>query len=391
MRSFPYRLLIICILAPPLFYIFTLQGIEMYLKKKAEAEVNIIKIRNYHLLDEGLRTVKEEINRNIGEYLLSHKFRTRLGISTEISVRTGDGRILYPADFKEDLFDMDRGASNSSMNYLDIAAMNSKILKNNPTATVGITVRHNSWLSNSVLLSYILVFLFIIQRSVRRSVRESQELASEQKGHIDKLTGMLEETETGLKEIRIKEDGYLRKIEELKKERENLSTDIDDLLGEMENLETGLVAQRDLREKREKEVNNLQNEIGELKERVENPKKKIKAIDTIRKRFKVLYKNLEFSERALEGFLSLSDEFQLKAEEIIHRLNEDRTMVSVKRKVFGKGGKLNVLEADFAYSGRIYFQADAESKTRILVLGTKNTQDQDIAYLERTCKAIAAG
>jgi hypothetical protein len=391
MRSFPYRLLIICILAPPLCYIFTLQGIEMYLKKKVEVEVNVIKIRNYHLLDEGLRTVKEEINRNIGEYLQSHSFRTRLGISTQISVRTGEGRILYPADLKEDLFDMDRGASSSSMNYTDIAARNSKILKDNPTAVVGITVRHNCWLSNSILLFYILLFLFIIQRSVRKSVRESQELAREQRGHIDKLADMLKETETGIKDIRIKEDGYLRKIEELKKERENLSTDIDDLLGEMENLETGLAAQRDLREKREKEVHNLQNEIGELKERVENPKKKIKAIDTTRKRFKVLYKNLEFSERALEGFLSLSDEFQLKAEEIIHRLNEDRAMVSVKRKVFGKGGKMNVLEADFAYSGRIYFQADAELKTRVLVLGTKNTQDQDIAYLERTCKATAAG
>jgi len=391
MRSFPYKLLFICILAPPICYIFTLHGIEIWLTKKVEAEVNLAKIKNYQSLYDGRYTVKEEINRNIGDYLLAHGFMNRIGISTEISVRTRDGRILYPADLTEDLYKATGISSSSSMNYMDIATWNYKILNDDPAASVSISVRHNSWLSNSILLFYIFLFLFIIQRSVRKSVSESEALDRERILHIDKLTGMLKETEDGLSGIRIKEDGYLQKIEELKKERENLSTDIDGLLDEMENLETGLASQRDLREKREKEVVNLQNEIDDLKERVESSKKKIKAIDTVRKRFKVLYKNLEFSERSLEGFLSLSDEFQLKAEEIIHRLNEDRAAVSVKRKVFGKGGKMNVLEADFAYSGRIYFQADAESKTRVLVLGTKNTQDQDIAYLERTCKAIAAG
>jgi hypothetical protein len=391
MRRFPYRLLFICILAPPLFYIFTLQGLEVYLTERVETEINIIKIKSYQSLYEGRYTVKEEINRNVGEYLLSHGFMNRIGISTEISIRTKDGRILYPSDLKEDMYGTAGTNSGSSMNYMDIATLNYKILNDDPEASVKINIRHNSWLSNSLLLFYILVFVFIIQRSVRNRVRESEELDREQRGHIDKLAGMLKESENGLSDIRNKEEGYLRKIEELRKERENLSTDIDGLLEEMENLETGLTAQRGLREKREQEVHSLQNEINDLKERMQNSKKKIKAIDTTRKRFKVLYKNLEFSERALEGFLSLSDEFQLKAEEIIHRLNEDRTAVSVKRKVFGKGGKMNVLEADFAYSGRIYFQADAELKTRVLVLGTKNTQDQDIAYLERTCKAIAAG
>jgi hypothetical protein len=90
-----------------------------------------------------------------------------------------------------------------------------------------------------------------------------------------------------------------------------------------------------------------------------------------------------FTERAVEGFNSLTDEFQLKAEELIHRINEDDSTVSVKRKVFGKGGKMNVLEVDFSYSGRIYYQKDSQAKTRILAIGTKTTQDQDLAYLER--------
>jgi hypothetical protein len=389
MRRFPYRLLFICIFAPPICYIFTLQALEIYLQKKVTVEINQIKIKNYDALTEGRYTVKEEINRNIGEYLLAHEFKNRIGISTEILVKTKDDRILYPANLVKDMYDSSGAASNSSINYMDVAADNYKIINSDPIVSINIAIKHNSWLSNSILLVYILLFLFIIQRSIRKNVRESEDLEKERKFQISKLTDKLKDTESGLSEIRLKEDSYLKKIEDLHKERENLSTDIDGLLEEMESLETGLTTQQGLREKRESEVMNLQTEIDELKERVQGPKKKNKMIDTTRKRFRVLYKNLEFSERAMEGFFSLSEEFQLKAEELIHRLNEDRAMVSVKRKVFGKGGKMNVLETDFAYSGRIYFQADSQSKTKVLVIGSKKSQDQDIAYLERESKATA--
>jgi hypothetical protein len=84
----------------------------------------------------------------------------------------------------------------------------------------------------------------------------------------------------------------------------------------------------------------------------------------------------------LEGFLCLTDEFQMRAEEVIHKLNEDDSQVQVRRKVFGKGGKTNVLEADFSYSGRIYLRRDSEPKTQIVAIGTKNTQKKDLAFLE---------
>jgi len=388
MKNFPYRLLFICILAPPICYIFTLQALEIYLQKKVAAEISSIIVRNYEALFQGRYTVKEEVNRNLGEYLLGHGLKHRLGISTEIMVKTKDDRILYPANLKKDLYDSSGDSTDNVMNYMDVAAENYK-LYNNLITSVDIRIKHNSWLSNSILLFYILLFLFIIQRSVRKNIRETELQEREHKNYIEKLTDKLKETESGLSDIRVKEDNYLKKIEELKKDRESLSTDINGLLEEMETLEKGLTAQRNLREKSESELTELQNEINDLKEKIHNPKKKTKMTDTTRKRFRVLYKNLDFSEKAIDGFLSLSDEFQLKAEELIHRLNEDRSLVSVKRKVFGKGGKINVLEADFAYSGRIYYQADSQSKTRIMGIGTKNSQDQDIAYLEREIRSVA--
>ena len=384
MKNFPYRLLFICIFAPAICYIFTLQALEIYLQKQATVEINKIIIKNQEALYQGRYTVKDEVNRNLGEYFLNHSLKYKLGISTEIMVKTKDDRILYPASLKKDIND----SSGEVMNYMDVAAENYRIL-NNLITSIKITVKRNSWLSNSILLFYYLLSLFILQFFIRKNIRETEIHERERRDYINDLTEKLEVTESGLSEIRLKEDNYLIKIEELKKDRESLSTDIDGLLEEMESLEKGLTTQRDLREKRESELTDLQNEINDLKERMQNPKKKTKMTDATRKRFRVLYKNLEFSEKAIEGFLALSDEFQLKAEEVIHRLNEDRTLVSVKRKVFGKGGKMNVLEADFAYSGRIYYQADSQSKTKIMGIGTKNTQDQDIAYLERELKSVA--
>ena len=384
MKNFPYRLLFICIFAPAVCYIFTLQALEIYLQKQATVEINKIIIKNQDALYQGRYSVKEEINRNLGEYLLNHKLKYKLGISTEIMVKTKDDRILYPATLMEGIYD----SSGDVMNYMDVAAENYRIL-NNLITTIKITIKHNSWLSNSILLFYYLLSLFVIQFFIRKNIREAEIHDRERRDYINDLTEKLKTTESGLSEIRLKEDSYLKKIEELKKDRESLSTDIDGLLEEMESLEKGLTSQRDLREKRETELTDLQNEINDLKEKIQNPKKKTKMTDATRKRFRVLYKNLDFSEKALEGFLALSDEFQLKSEEVIHRLNEDRTLVSVKRKVFGKGGKMNVLEADFAYSGRIYYQPDSQSKTRIMGIGTKNTQDQDIAYLEREIKSVA--
>lgn len=96
----------------------------------------------------------------------------------------------------------------------------------------------------------------------------------------------------------------------------------------------------------------------------------------------MIYKNLSFHERALEGYALLTPDFQLKAEELIHKLNEDDSLVTVKRKVFSKKGKLNTLEATFSYSGRIYFKRRDGKTTEVVAIGTKNSQEQDLHFIE---------
>ena len=117
------------------------------------------------------------------------------------------------------------------------------------------------------------------------------------------------------------------------------------------------------------------------KERHRESKQKAKAFNSTRKRFKALYKNISVNERAISGFIDLTDDMQIKGEEIIHKLNEDPAFVQIKRKVFGKKGRTTVQEVIFAYKGRLYFHKLKDNRIEILTIGTKNTQAKDLEFL----------
>ncbi len=381
MKNFPFKILFLCIFLPPVLYIFTLNGLELYLLKNARTKIDAIIIQNNDELFAGRHSIREEINRNIGSYLGNKTFWYRLGISTDIIVKTKNNKILYPPDLSEIHDEFQQGMSQNP-NYMDLGAENYKIWDDGLVKIIDVRIRQNSWLANGILVLYIIVALLILKHFIKKSIKLNEEIEEEHIKKIEELSDKLFLYENELSQIKDKEKDYSENIEKLNREKETLSSDIDELLEEMERLEDGLKAQKELREKREKEINSLKTEIESINIKSEKPKKKSKKQETTDKRFKVLYKNLIFTEKAIDGFLSLSEEFQIKAEEIIHRINEDDSTVTIRRKVFSKGGKINVLEVDFAYSGRIYYQKD-KTKSIIAVIGTKKTQSQDLAFLER--------
>lgn len=389
MRRFPFRILFAAIFLPPVCYILSLNALEGYLQKREYNRVNEILVQNHEALYEGRYTVREEVNRNIRQYFLSHSMNYRLGIRVEILVKTADDRILYPIHLKDDFpsASMDSDFSSlplESSNYVETAAENYRILGDGLSLSVKVRIKHNGWLSNGILVLYILIALGGINGFVRRALRESEREDAERSELIDNLTARLLKAESTLGEVGEKAEEYQNRIQELGKEKKDLSRDVDELLEEMEKQELGLKEQEGLKKEMETEVSQLRKEIDRLKEKSTRPKKKKKTNEMTARRFSLLYKNLVFTERSIEGFLDLTDEFQLKAEEIIHRLNEGDSRISIRRKVFGKGGKMNILETDFSYSGRIYFQRDSQGKTRIVTIGTKNSQEKDLAYIERT-------
>ena len=130
-------------------------------------------------------------------------------------------------------------------------------------------------------------------------------------------------------------------------------------------------------------ITDIRQELKRLESsRKATSRKQDRQIKSTMKRFGTLYKNLVFHPRAGEGFLNLQSDLQLRAEELIHNMNEDSSRLMVKRKLFSRKGGLSVLECEFAYRGRVYWRRGADGKTHVLAIGTKNTQAKDLAYLE---------
>jgi len=122
--------------------------------------------------------------------------------------------------------------------------------------------------------------------------------------------------------------------------------------------------------------------IDSLEEKIKNyEREKIKDYEAVQRRFRALYKNISINKKAVNGFLDLTDDLKIKSEEIIHQLNENPQLVSIKRKVFGRKNMEKILEVIFAYKGRLYFRKQKSNKIEILTIGTKNTQTKDLEFL----------
>jgi len=380
LKNFSYKILFLCIFLSPICYLGTLNVLERYLQSKEFNTLQDVIIQDLAALYEGRYSVKVEIHRNISEYL-KRDLRFRLGLVINIVVKTADDRILYPTqstkvDSEEKSFSE---LPRDSLRYTEVASENFKILSDGLMLTVKAQIRQNSWISNSILVFYILVALMVIWLSVRKRIKVAEEEEKERKRFVQRLADQLDQAEESSKAAKAKEAEYLARIDALRRDKDGLTTDVDALLEEIEKQEAGLGEQKQLREELENQIVQLRTEIDRTSEK---PRKKRKTIESTRKRFSALYKNVAFTDRALEGFIDLTDEFQLKAEQVIRTLNDDESAVPVRRKVFGKGGKMNVLEVAFSYSGRIYYQKDSQTKKMIVAVGTKNTQEKDLAYLE---------
>ena len=404
MNHISFRVLFICIFLPPVMYIFSIQPLEEYLQKQRTKDLANVIIQDYEALYSGRHSIREEINTNIERYLENDRLRP-LGVITKILVTTKKGEFLYPFYYEEGAINSDKGRefesiSGESFNYVKVAERNFQILNDGLTLSVDLKVKHNSWLSNSILILYLFSSILILFWYYKKRVKDWTAQRENEQKRIDLLSGKLAESEKSLEELSKKEDDYISKIERLKGDQEDLKSDIvllkdeveiqkkksleiDELLEEMEKVEEQASRNIALKEEKEREIKELQEEIDQLKRMEErSAKKRKKDIASVEKRFSTIYKNLTFHRKAIEGYLTLPQEFQLKAEEIVHRLNQDDSLVPIKRKFFTKKGKSDVFEVIFSYSGRIYFKKRDDKRMEIVTIGTKNTQEQDMAFIE---------
>lgn len=380
MKYLSLRILLLCILLPPVLYIATIQGLDHQFQRRISREIGSIYVGDTRPLFNGSIKLQDAIQNHIEAYLRTSRL-VAWGVKVSVLVTAGNNQILYPVVGVPGINEA------VSPDPLEISTENYRLLNEGLRITVAVALNYDTPLSLAVLLCYIGLFsailAFYYRKGVSRFRRDEklrqQELArlSEQEWTyvqgLDRLDQEKRQLNQRIEQIR--KDLDVQKVQALRNE--------DGMIEEIQDLEAQLAENRMQQKTREAEIAELKAQLEQLeKGQQRENRQKTRLIETTGKRFRTLYKNLSMHPRAVNAYLDLNDELKIKCEEIIHQLDSAPDKVTIKRKVFGKKNRETVLEVLFAYRGRLYFRHIPDSGIEVVAIGTKNSQTRDLEFID---------
>ena len=378
MRFFSIKILILCILLPPVLYLLTVLGLERQVESRITRQIEEVYTGDPRALLDGSVRLEDALEANIRSYLAA-SFLARNGFAVRVSVATGSGKLLYPSVLESP------PAGKSQPDPQRVAVENFALLSEGLTVHVEARLEHNRLISNAVLAVYVFAALMLLLLHYRAAGRKLGREERERHSEIERLALLERENTAKLSELQSERERLRSEFERVKAamegERARAERNEDDLIGEIESLEGKLNENLGRQSSQEEEIQSLKEKIELLeKEQRREERGRSKTAAAFQRRFATLYKNIAVSERAVDGLLELNEEMRLKAEEVIHQLNAAPDLVVIKRKVFGKKNRETVLEVVFAYKGRLYFRR-REGRVEVLAIGTKNTQERELEFL----------
>jgi hypothetical protein len=348
---------------------------ESQLQKRYSDEIKDVYISDTRPLFDGQISLQEAVKKNIDQYL-SNRILPAWGAVLRVLVTTKHETILYPVSFEED------DTSLPAQDPIRLATENYDLLNDGLKVSVDLEIRHNTMISNTILGFYLLISIMIFYYYYAAGIKIIKAQEHEKNRKIGRLMHDQEQYTSRIKSIDEERQKLSKALSNIKRElsKEKLKADRTEteLIDEIVALEAETEKNLSLRSQQQDEIELLREQL----ERLEKSKHRIKAAKNMRKRFKALYKNITISNKAIDGYLGLPEEMKIKSEELVHQLNEDPSLVSIKRKVFAKKSKKTIFEVIFAYSGRLYFSNKKDNKIDLLIIGTKNTQNKDLEFLD---------
>ena len=329
------------------------------------------------LLDGKIR-LKDALSRNIERYFDSRGPLAK-DLRITLTIRSKSGLILYPQSYEDA-----QGLLQSSADPMDLAGENYTLLNEGLDIQLSVELNPYSVLSFVILAFFmtgsILSFYFIYRSGMAKAKREEEESQKE----WERMLKRDQESRWALEILEQNRKELGDRLEDMKVKLSEATRSEDGMIEEIESLERKIDQNEQLQIQQEQEIESLKAEIENAKtNKPTKGKQKSKYYDFVSKRFKTIYKNLSFHDRAIDGYNQLEDTMKLKCEEIIHQLNDEPDQVIIKRKVFGKKNRETVFEVLFAYKGRLYFRRLKDNTIEVLAVGTKNTQDRELDFLDR--------
>lgn len=380
MKNISFKILVLFIVLPPVLYLLSINFLENYLNNHYDKDIRNVYLSDITDILNGLTPLQGGINTSIESYLKKNIF-VKLGGNLNITITSKQGNIIYPATYQ-----------NPALNSLGtdpvkLARDNFNILNKGLLISVDVKIKHYSFIAVALLVFYFLVFLGGLYAYYRNVSKKIQAQEAEKNKELFRLREL---EQNRLKEIHMlsrEREALLTQYDrlhlDLEKEKIQAEKTEEDLFDEIDALEKKLARNLSLQQHQHLRIDKLKEEIDGLdKTRKHITRQKDKAVEKLGKRYKILYKNIDITNRALDSLTDMTEEMNLKAEELIHQLNDDSSLVPVKRKIFSKKGKTTSFEVVFAYNGRLYFRKTKENRIEILTLGSKNTQAKDLIFLD---------
>lgn len=368
-------------LLPPLVYVFSIQFLEKTIQARYARELATMVVGDTRHLFDGSIRLQDAIHHNVDRFLNSRKL-PEWGLRVNISVKTRDGIYLYPDTYDDPKSDL------NALDSMAIARENFRQLNEGLTRTVEVKIEHNTLISNLILAICVGVALMVLFLFYRRGLKMSREEDLANQATIAGLATERQKSQERLERLEAQRTSLAEKIDAMKKqldeERQKASDAETQMIDELLALEEKIGENLTQQDQQLKQIDELKQTIQQYEKAHEaKDRQLLKGADAIRKRFNALYKNIAIHDRAIDGFVGLTEEMKIKAEEVVHQLNDDPKIVQIKRKVFGKKDREKVFEVIFAYKGRLYFRNILGNRVEILVIGTKLTQNKDLAFLDK--------
>jgi len=354
MRHFPLKTLILCILLPPVVHMASIHLIEKWTQVRYTDQWRQMCVGDSELLLDGSLRLRDVISENTDAFLASRTL-PRWGARIQVTVTSADGTTFYPRAYDAPMTAMAGGDG------ITVARDNFKLLNDGLLCRIDVSIPPNTPISNVVLSFYIAVALLVLFGAYRRWTVNSRVDVLANQAMIEELARARQESLSQLARLKTQRNDLNDKIEVIQKERlkeKQAATNAEDqLIDEMVALEDKISAQLKVQDRQNQEIEALKHQINAY-EQIDAGKTQFRGnrLNGVRKRFNSLYKATTLHDRAIEGFANLTEEMKIKAEEVVHQLNADAALVSIKRKVFGKKNSATIFEVIFGYKGRLYFR-----------------------------------
>jgi predicted nucleic acid-binding Zn-ribbon protein len=380
MRFLSFKALFLLVVLPPFLYVAALQGLESYLEYHyRDVIANRIPGDTQALLAGRVR-LTDQLQAVIDDLIADAVFHHR-GVVLSVVIRTRAGRRLYPPTYSEDM------VTDPHVESMNVASENFALLNEGLDVSLDVAIGHNTLVANGLLVTCVFFSLAGLALVYRRGTRLYLQEEAQRRQQSEAIRAREEEQKVALAALEEQKGDLAAKIaitqSDLTAAQERAARNEADLFDEVETLENKLKQNLQQQEEQQNRVQELEDQLAQLaREREALSLQQSKVAGGLRKRLDTLYKNTSFSSRALTGLADLPESMQIKAEEVIHQLDAQAEEVPIKRKLFRGKGKETVFEIVFARKGRLYFRRTKARKVDILVIGTKNTQEKDLVYLD---------